>query len=125
MAAGEPLLAAELAELTELEAEVNIADLPGLEFATGLTRLQLGACVPQRERDHGPVPAVGPDRPGGPQRRRTHPMRTHIHHLTAAAVAALIALATPAAATEYEASDYLPLAVGKLVDSRTWGIRLL
>ncbi len=39
-------------------------------------------------------------------------MRTHMHHLTAATVAALIALATPAAAPDYEASDYLPLAVG-------------
>ena len=47
--AGEPLLAAELAEPTELEDEVNIADLPGLEFATGLTRLQLGAHAYPRE----------------------------------------------------------------------------
>ena len=41
-------------------------------------------------------------------------MRTHMHHLTAALVAALIAWSGPAPlpATEYEASDYLPLAVG-------------
>ena len=41
-------------------------------------------------------------------------MRTHMHHLTAATVAALIGWSspTPLPATEYEASDYLPLAVG-------------
>ena len=41
-------------------------------------------------------------------------MRTHTHHLTAALVAALIAWSGPAPlpATEYETSDFLPLAVG-------------
>ena len=39
-------------------------------------------------------------------------MRTCIYHLTLAALAAIAALAGPAAAPEYEASDYLPLAVG-------------
>ena len=41
-------------------------------------------------------------------------MRTHTHHLTAALVAALIDWSGPAPlpATEYEVSDYLPLAVG-------------
>ena len=40
-------------------------------------------------------------------------MRTHIHHLTAALVAALIAWSGQATlATDYKASDYLPLAVG-------------
>ena len=41
-------------------------------------------------------------------------MRTHMHHLTAATVAALTGLSSPSPlpATDYEASDYLPLAVG-------------
>ena len=41
-------------------------------------------------------------------------MRTHMHHLTAALVAALIAWSSPAPlpASDYEASDFLPLAVG-------------
>ena len=39
-------------------------------------------------------------------------MRIHMHHLTLATVAALIAWSAPLPATEYEASDYLPLAVG-------------
>ena len=40
---GDPILAAELAELTVLEAPVaGIVDLTGLEHATGLTRLDLG-----------------------------------------------------------------------------------
>ena len=46
LAEGAPILATELAELTELEAEVNIADLTGLEFATGLSRLRLGVEFP-------------------------------------------------------------------------------
>ena len=36
-------------ELAALEAEVNIADLTGLEFATGLAGLQLGAYAYPRE----------------------------------------------------------------------------
>ena len=41
-------------------------------------------------------------------------MRTHMYHLTAATVAGLIAWSGPAPlpATEYEATDYMPLAVG-------------
>ena len=42
-------------------------------------------------------------------------MRTHMHHLTAATVAALIVWSAPAfapPAADYEASDYMPLAVG-------------
>ena len=41
-------------------------------------------------------------------------MPTHTHHLTAATAAALIAWSGPAPlpATEYEATDYMPLAVG-------------
>ncbi len=43
LAAGEPILAAELAELTDLEArDAGILDLTGLESATKLTRLHLG-----------------------------------------------------------------------------------
>ena len=43
LAAGAPIMAAELAKLTELEApDVGIVDLMGLEHATGLTRLDLG-----------------------------------------------------------------------------------
>ena len=43
LAAGAPILATELAELTELEArDAGILDLTGLEHATGLTRLHLG-----------------------------------------------------------------------------------
>ena len=47
--------------------------------------------------------------------RRANPMRTHMHHLTAATVAALIAWSEPALAqppSEYEATDFMPLAVG-------------
>ena len=43
LAAGEPIPATELAELTDLEArDAGILDLTGLEHATGLTRLHLG-----------------------------------------------------------------------------------
>ncbi len=49
LSSGEPLPATELAERTELEDEVSIADLPEPEFATGLTRLQLGAHAYPRE----------------------------------------------------------------------------
>ena len=43
LAAGAPILATELAELTGLEArDAGILDLTGLEHATGLTRLHLG-----------------------------------------------------------------------------------
>ena len=43
LAEGLPILATELAELTELEArDAGILDLTGLEHATGLTRLHLG-----------------------------------------------------------------------------------
>ena len=47
-------------------------------------------------------------------------MRTQMHHLTAATVAALIAWSglAPLPATEYEATDYLPLAVGN-----SWAFR--
>ena len=43
LSAGDPIVAAELAELTDLEArDAGILDLTGLEHATGLTRLHLG-----------------------------------------------------------------------------------
>ena len=53
LASGDPITASELATLTVLEApDAGIDDLSGLEYATGLTRLDLGSEATQEPWDN-------------------------------------------------------------------------